>query len=466
MRTRIKASCFATCLLLVALELGFSQGRTREWHEANGYRVSRLAVSGVHDPGFTALQSDRTGITFTNRVELGKVLENHNLMNGSGVAAGDYDNDGWCDLYFCAVDGTNALYRNLGGWRFEEVTSRGGVGCAGWKSTGAVFADVDGDGDLDLLVATLGSGVHLLRNEGEGQFVDVTKEAGLATETGSTTMALGDVDGDGTLDLYVANYGATSLYRSGGSAQIKMVNGRWVVIGPNASRLRYVDGRIEELGEAVVLYLNNGQGRFSAVPWNSESLLDEDGKPMAAPLDFGLTVQMRDLTGDRFPEIYVCNDFGSPDRFWINDGKGRFRALPRLSIRKQSASSMGVDFADIDRDGHLDFFTTEMLGRSHRQQIMDMLWSIPAPSPGRFDDRPQVAATLSGAWDGTFADRLPGVQASDGPGNRSSGRDLDGYEDMLIGNGWHSMSGPGSQRDPCPAKATASSRVPTCCYPS
>ena len=85
------------------------------------------------------------------------MLENHNLMNGSGVAAGDFDGDGLCDLYFCAIDGTNALYRNLGNWRFENVTEKAGVGCPGWRSTGAVFADVDGDGRLDLLI---GGGRH------------------------------------------------------------------------------------------------------------------------------------------------------------------------------------------------------------------------------------------------------------------------------------------------------------------
>ena len=174
-------------------------------------------------------------------------------MNGSGVAAGDFDGDGWCDLYFCAIDGTNRLYRNLGGWRFEDVTAAAGVGLPGLHSTGAVFADVNGDGRLNLLVATLGSGVHCFLNQGGGRFRESTAEAGLVSQTGSTSLALADVNGDGTLDLYVANYGATSLFRSGGSMQVRMENGQWVVVGPNANRLRYVDGQVQELGEAGAL---------------------------------------------------------------------------------------------------------------------------------------------------------------------------------------------------------------------
>jgi len=381
------------------------------------------------------------GITFSNTLAVRKMTDNQNLMNGSGVAAGDFDGDGWCDLYFCAIDGNNALYRNLGGWRFEDVTAAAGVGLPGIHSTGAVFADVNGDGRLDLLVATLGSGVHCFLNQGGGRFRESTAEAGLVSQTGSTSLALADVNGDGTLDLYVANYGATSLFRSGGSMQVRMENGKWVVLGPNANRLRYVNGQVEEVGEAGVLYLNDGRGHFRPVPWDSQWFLDEDGKPVAAPLDFALTVQMRDINGDGFPDIYICNDFAMPDHVWLNDGTGHFRALPRLAMRKQSFSSMGVDFADLGRDGSLDFMTTEMTAREHGRRLREVVTLKPQrPVPGRIEDRPEVArnALFHNRGDGTYVEiaYASGVAASDWSWQPVFlDVDLDGYEDLLIGNG-------------------------------
>src|SRR5436190_2241278 len=138
--------------------------------------------------GFTRLGPESTGIHFTNFVTEIRSITNRNLLSGSGVAAGDVDGDGKCDLYFCALEGRNVLYRNLGDWKFQDITERAGVACAGQDSTGAVFADVDGDGDLDLLVTGLGAGVRLFLNDGKGKFTEATKEAGLSSKKGSTSM--------------------------------------------------------------------------------------------------------------------------------------------------------------------------------------------------------------------------------------------------------------------------------------
>jgi len=103
------------------------------------------------------------------------------------------------------------------------------------------------------------------------------------------------------------------------------------------------------------------------------SFLDEDGKPMTEPpYDWGLSVMMRDLNGDGLPDIYVCNDFASEDRIWINDGRGKFRAIPRLALRQTSMFSMGIDFADINRDGWDDFLVLDMLSRSHAKRQLQV----------------------------------------------------------------------------------------------
>ena len=111
-----------------------------------------------------------------------------------------------------------------------------------------------------------------------------------------------------------------------------------------------------ELGEADQLFLNEGSGRFKPVSFTGGAFLDEDGKPLKeAPRDWGLAVQFHDFTGDGQPDIYVCNDLFTPDRIWINQGKGVFRAIARHALRNMSTFSMGVDFADVDRDGDVDF---------------------------------------------------------------------------------------------------------------
>ena len=149
--------------------------------------------------------------------------ENQIRQNGSGVALGDVDGDGLCDIYLCRLEGHNVLYRNLGHWRFEDITARAGVACPGQLSTGCAFADVDGDGDLDLLVNGIGAGTRLFLNTGHGVFTESAR-SGLRGGTGSMSLALTDVDGDGDLDLYVANY-RTNTIRSTG-LQVLNVNGK------------------------------------------------------------------------------------------------------------------------------------------------------------------------------------------------------------------------------------------------
>ena len=133
------------------------------------------------------------------------------------------------------------------------------------------------------------------------------------------------------------------------------------VIGPT--------GSLREAGEPDLLYLNDGRGNFSMVSWTNGAFLDENGRTLTVPpRDWGLSVAFRDLNGDGAPDIYVCNDSDTPDRIWINNGQGTFRALPRLAMRHISLSSMGVDFADIDRDGLDDVFVVDMLARRHQKR--------------------------------------------------------------------------------------------------
>ncbi|MFM7554342.1 MAG: FG-GAP-like repeat-containing protein, partial [Verrucomicrobiota bacterium] len=134
-----------------------------------GVRVTALpALTGARS-GFTLMDPATTGVTFTNHLVGDAYFTNAVAHNGSGVALGDVDGDGRPDLYLCGLNGTNQLYRNLGQWRFEPMPL-GEAACVGQMSTGAVLVDVDGDGDLDLLVNGIAAGTRLFLNDGRGRW--------------------------------------------------------------------------------------------------------------------------------------------------------------------------------------------------------------------------------------------------------------------------------------------------------
>lgn len=419
-------------------------GAPLEWRVGAGFRSAPLSVPSAGRAGFSQLFEAQTGIAFTNYLSDAAVAENQIRLIGGGVALGDVDGDGWCDVYLCRLEGGNALYRNLGDWKFEEITQRAGVACLNQYSTGCALADVDGDGNLDLLVNSIGGGTRLFLNGGQGRFAEAT-DSGLSRRFCATSMALADVDGDGDLDLYVANYRTTTVRSTG--MKVLNVNGRQVIRPEDRDQYEITPaGLLLEHGEADILYLNHGQGHFSPVPWTEGAFLDEDGKPLTAgPKEWGLSVMFRDVNSDGAPDLYVCNDFWSQDRFWLNESRGgqvRFRAAPRLALRHTSTFSMGVDFADINRDGLDDFMVLDMLSRDHPRRLRQrsLMGQTTTNAIGRIEDRPQVERNtlFLNRGDGSYSEvaGVSGVQASEWSwGVVFVDVDLDGYEDLLITTG-------------------------------
>jgi hypothetical protein len=419
------------------------------WQPGQGCRWAAVSVPASGKTGFTLLPPEMTGVAFTNHLADETSAQNRVLENGSGVALGDVDGDGWCDIYFCRLEGDNVLYRNLGNWKFEDLTQAAGVACPDQYSTGAAFADLDGDGDLDLLVNAIGGGTRSFLNDGQGHFTEIA-DTRLTRRFGATSLALADIDGDGDLDLYVTNY-RTTTYKDrppGLKVEAKMEDGR-IVVTPEDRFIPLMPraGGVEvlELGERDFLYVNDGQGRFAPVSWTTGSFLDPEAKPLPAPpLDWGLSVMFRDLNGDLAPDIYVCNDlFYFPDRVWVNENSQRFRAIPRLALRNMTLSSMGVDFADINRDGYDDFIVTDMVSRNHQwrhRQRPNMMKGIVTQALENAETRPEVARnTLCvNRGDGTYAEiaQLSGVDFTEWSwGAVFLDADLDGYEDLLIPTG-------------------------------
>lgn len=414
-----------------------------EWQPKEGYRMAEVHPAESGKPGFRLLDAAQTGVTFTNSLPEVRAISNNNLMNGSGVGIGDYDGDGLADIYLCNLYGPNALYRNLGGMRFEDVTAQTGVACEEMLSTGAVFADINGDRRLDLIVTSMGGPNACFLNMGGGAFKNVTEEAGLSSRLGSTSIALADADGDGDLDLYITNYGATSILRSGGNLNITYRNGEPVVRGRYADRIKFVEGKMYELGEEDYFYLNDGTGHFVRQSWTDGTFLDENGHRFSeAPMDQGLSVVFRDMNQDGHPDIYVANDAFTPDRCYLNDGTGKFREIDPLAIRKTSYFTMGLDFADIDRDGIDDFILVDMLSTQHELVMTQQgNMSIPPKRIGELTNRSQVRRNtlFHGRGDGTFAEiaNLAGVAASEWTWDAVFiDVDLDGWEDLLIPNGF------------------------------
>jgi hypothetical protein len=449
-RRRCLGQTFALVVSAGLAQMPVSASTNLVWQPGPGCRFAPLAVPQMGQAGFTLLNPEQTGISFSNRLSEAAVSTNRLLEIGSGVALGDIDGDGWVDIYFCRLEGGNVLYRNLGNWRFADITASAGVECPNQFSTGCVFADVDGDGHLDLLVNSLGGGTRLFLNDGKGHFTEKT-ESGLLRHFGATSMALADVKGNGTLDLYVANYRTDTFFDNPPGLRVEMrpqsdgtvaaePRDRFVTLPvPNRTPM------VLERGEPHVLYINRGGGQFAPIPWQVGVFLGEDGRPVREPpTDWGLSVIFRDLDGDGLPDLYVCNDFVYwPDRLWLNQNGQRFRAAARTVLRCTSLSSMAIDVADINRDGFDDLFVADMLSprRAARawQRPDTLKGSIKWPTEDP-DFRPEVPRnTLQLArGDGTYAEiaLLAGVAATDWTTSAAFlDVDLDGWEDLLLSTG-------------------------------
>lgn len=432
------------------MSLGW-QAAASSWTDGEGFRSLAVNPGTNGKAGFTLMNPIATGVTFTNALHGDRYLTNAVAHNGAGVAIGDVDGDGWPDIYLCSLEGPNRLYRNLGHWQFEEM-DLGEAGCPGQISTGVAFADVDGDGDLDLLVNGISVGTRLFLNDGKGKFTEM-KDSGLSHTASATSLALADIDGDGDLDLYCTHYIDAMLLadpttrfamaKRGDQWEVTKVNGESTRSPRWQGRFEALpDGKVRELPEVHGFYRNDGHGHFTPMQFEPGVYLNEQGVPIPPPRDWGLSAMFRDLNGDGIPDLYVCNDNASPDRIWINTGKGTFQAIDPFKFRHTSRSSMGVDFGDLDRDGHDDIIVVDMLAREHAKRMTQLVRDRPNPLESeQLEARPQFNRNtlFFGRADGSFVEAafMAGVAATDWTWSPIlMDVDLDGYEDLLVTNGF------------------------------
>lgn len=397
-----------------------------------------LLIKASGKTGFQKLTSARTGITFSNSISKERAITNQILLNGSGVTAADINADGFCDIVFGNLSGGFRVYINNGGFRFTDATEKMGSTSSPWASTGVTLADLNGDRLPDLIVNTLGNGSHYYTNSLGQSWVEQPRIGELDSTSGSMSSAIADIDGDGDLDLYVTNYRKSTIRDNP-----KQINSKPIKTHPTenskAQFLLETNGNFVELGEADQLFINNGNGVFSL---GSDRFRGPEGRPLSALLDWGLSAIFRDLNGDRAPDLYVCNDFSSPDRLWINDGGGRFSHDGERLLPYSSYSSMGVDVADINRDGRMDFFVVDMLSFNRRDRLIR--WEKHDPlgvAAGILGGIPQYDRNTMfiARGDGTFYETAAysGLAASNWSWCPAFiDVDLDGYEDLLLSTGY------------------------------
>ena len=268
---------------------------------------------------------------------------------GGGAAAGDYDGDGWVDLLIVRGDvGANLLYRNLGDNRFEELAEYAGVAYTksaleNHRHSGPTFADMDGDGDLDLFLGGLeGDPCLLFRNDGDGTLADATPGSGLDAMTSSQTLsaAFGDYDLDGDLDLFLTHWGTRRVAGAPANTEHLWRN------DTAAGVIRFTDVSLAA-GIAPDIIDPNPVG--------------SSGDPRF-DYDYTFTPSFARLDDDRYPDIVVAADFKT-SRCFRNNRDGTFRnATDPMQIKDRNG--MGSALGDYDGDGDLDWFVTS-------------IWSVP-----------------------------------------------------------------------------------------
>ncbi len=278
------------------------------------------------------------------------------------VAVFDYDNDGKPDIYLLNGSTMNAeggkekaaksaLFRNLGNWKFEDVTEKSGLANERW-GMGAAVADYDNDGDADLFVGNFGAS-RLYRNNGNGTFTDVAEKLGLAIKGWHTGATFGDYDKDGRLDLFIPAYvnfdlnnlppSSADSKKSGGEANPCQFRGQPVMCGPRGLK-----------GAKDRLFQQKSDGTFEDVSVKT-NVTDEGDY-------YGFSSVFVDVDDDRDLDLLVVND-STPKQLYINKGDGTFEETGyasgiALNENGREQAGMGLAVGDYDNDGRVDFHIT------------------------------------------------------------------------------------------------------------
>jgi hypothetical protein len=370
---------------------------------------------------FQLQPSSSTGIKFNNKVvDDGEfnVFNYRNFYNGGGVAIGDVNNDGKPDIFFTSNQGDCKLYINKGNWKFEEVSVKAGLNKYKRWHTGVTMVDINGDGWLDIYITNSGGlkgadrANELYINQKDGTFKEEAESYGLADKGLGTQAIFFDFDHDGDLDCFILN----NSYRAIGSFGYNR-NLRTIRDPQNGDRLyRNDNGKFVDISAQAGIY--------------------------GSEIGFGLGIAAGDLNNNGWDDLYVSNDFFEHDYLYKNQHNSRFKEVSDNALQHMSLSSMGSDMADINNDGLLDVFTTDMLPENDYR----------LKTTTRFDEFDVYNAKLKSDFhhqfttnclqlnngDGTFSEiaNLAGVNATDWSwGALCFDFNNDGWKDIFVSNG-------------------------------
>lgn len=379
---------------------------------------------------FLEVLSDSSRLDFTNQInetEVANIMTYQYFYNGGGVAVGDVNNDGYEDLYFTANQGSNKLFLNQGNLKFRDITiATGTAGRENSWTTGTVIVDINADGLKDIYVCYSGDFPaaqrknQLFVNQGLDKqgipfFKEMAADYGLDDSGFSISAYFSDLDLDGDLDMLLLNHNP------------KLFNNL------NINAFEAMLSKTDSMSSSKIFKNENGIFRNAT----KESGLSETG------LSYGLGASIADFNGDRYPDIYLGNDYSAPDYLYINQGDGTFLDQIKESIGHTSLYTMGVDAADINRDGRLDLITLDMLPEDNKRQKLLF-------SPENYEHynlflraglHHQLMRNMLqlNMGDGTFSEigQLAGVSTTDWSwAPLFADFDNDGFTDLFVSNGF------------------------------
>jgi hypothetical protein len=359
-------------------------------------------------------------------------------FTGGGIALGDYDHDGLCDLYFTRPHGGGRLYRNLGGFKFADATESAGLAMEGSWCIGASFGDLNNDGLLDLYVCAYGSENRLYLNRGDGTFLERARACGLHLMGANVKMAFADYDLDGDLDAYLVTNRREPIGRpkieyegSPGSYTVKeryreLVS---VINLPNGEQKFTKAGQFDHLFKNLLM--ETGELRFADVSQSAG---------IAGP-DHGLDVTWWDYDADGYPDLYVSNDFTDPDKFYRNRGDGTFENILGSALPHTPWFSMGSATGDLNNDGRLDLIVADMSATSHYREKISMgamdavAWFLDTADPRQYMRNAVYLNTGTSRF--LEAAHLTGLASSNWTWSmKIADLDEDGFEDVFATNGF------------------------------
>ncbi len=317
-----------------------------------------VACQGKDEKIFTSLPVDKTGITFSNRINENDTLNIFTyeyVYNGGGVAMGDFNNDKLTDVYFTGNTTPNKLYLNKGDMKFEDVTQQAGVDGAGRWTSGVAVVDINNDGLLDMYVCATARKVATQRtnllyvNQGVGRngipsFREMAIDYGIADTTHTTNAAFFDYDNDGDLDLYV------------------LVNEMEDTRFPNQFHQKATDGSSKRNDRFYRNDFDKTKNHPVFTDVTKEAKIFDEG--------FGLGINITDINQDGWKDIYITNDFLANDLMYINNQDGTFTDQAGKYFKHTSYSAMGNDVADINNDGLVDLIALDMMPATNSRKKM------------------------------------------------------------------------------------------------